>query len=96
MYALCVLHIGLANRLVPDGQALTEAKLLARQLLSFPQLCLRQDHCSTHNSTFTGLNIQERFKQEFESGSQVLEESVKGAQRFSSGEGRGGVFDSNL
>ena len=95
MYAFCVLYIGLANRLVPDGQALTEAKLLARQLLSFPQLCLRQDLCSTHNSTITGLTIQERLKQEFESGSQVIEEeSVKGAQRFSSGEGRGGIFDS--
>ena len=85
---------GLANRLVPQGQALNEAKLLAQQLLSFPQFCLCQDLRSTRNSAFSGLTLQERLRLEFERGSEVVKrESIQGAQRFSSGEGRGGEFD---
>ena len=87
---------GLANRLVPQGQALNEAKKLAQQLLSFPQLCMRQDLRSTRRAAFAGLSLQERLKEEFEGGKEVLEgESVQGAQRFAGGEGRGGAFDFN-
>src|SRR6516164_9734092 len=35
--------IGLANRVVPPGQALAAAQELAAQLASFPQVCLRSD-----------------------------------------------------
>lgn len=88
---------GLANRLVPQGQALSEAKLLARQILSFPQKCLRQDMQSAYHSAFSGLSLQERLRWEFEEGREVLEkESVPGAQRFAAGDGRGGVFDSTF
>ena len=87
---------GLANRLVPQGQALEEAKLLAQQILSFPQLCLRQDLRSSRSAAFAGLSLQDRLREEFEGGKKVLErESVQGAQRFAAGEGRGGTFDSN-
>jgi enoyl-CoA hydratase/carnithine racemase len=90
------MHFGLANRLVPQGQALEEAKLLARQILSFPQLCLRQDLRSSRSAAFAGLSLQDRLREEFEGGKKVLErESVQGAQRFAAGEGRGGTFDSN-
>ncbi|HLM15069.1 MAG TPA: crotonase/enoyl-CoA hydratase family protein, partial [Reyranella sp.] len=34
---------GLANRLVPQGQALAEAMALAQHLTRFPQTCLRSD-----------------------------------------------------
>ena len=37
---------GLANRLVPEGQALAEATTLAEQLARFPQTCLRSDRRS--------------------------------------------------
>lgn len=91
----CVFSSGLANRLVPQGQALSEAKLLARQILSFPQKCLRQDMRSSYHSAFSGLSLQERLRWEFEEGREVLEkESVPGAQRFAAGDGRGGAFDS--
>ena len=89
-----IVFTGLANRLVPEGQALTEAKLLAKQLLLFPQLCLRQDLSSTCESAFTSLFLQKMLRKEFEGGKEVLEqESVKGARQFVSGEGRGGVFN---
>ena len=38
--------IGLANRVVPAGQALAAAQELAAQLASFPQVCLRSDRAS--------------------------------------------------
>ena len=85
--------IGLANRLVSHGEALSEAKLLARQLLSHPQLCLRQDRRSTYYSAYFGSTQENCLRNEFEEAVNVIEkESVQGAQRFSSGEGRGGTF----
>lgn len=84
---------GLANRVVPSGKALSEAKTLARELLSFPQLCLRQDRRSAYLSANSAVSLQEKLRQEFDSGIDVIhKESVQGAQRFSSGDGRGGAF----
>src|SRR5579885_3629967 len=40
--------IGLVNRLVEPGQALTSAKELARTLAAFPQRCLRSDRLSAY------------------------------------------------
>ena len=93
MYYACV--AGLANRIVPHGQALCEAKLLAKRLQSFPKLCLRQDLQSARDSAFGDTTLTEKLRKEFEGGRRVLEkESVPGAQLFSSGEGRSGTFDS--
>lgn len=38
--------IGLANRLVPTGEARRAAERLAREIAAFPQLCLRHDRLS--------------------------------------------------
>lgn len=87
--------VGLANRLVPRGQALSEAKMLAKSLQSFPKLCLRQDLQSARYCAFADITLQERLRKEFEGGREVLEkESVAGAQQFSSGKGRSGTFNS--
>ena len=40
------LAFGLANRVVPAGQALAAAQELAAQLAAFPQVCLRSDRAS--------------------------------------------------
>lgn len=40
------LRMGLANRVVPDGESRAAAELLAHQLASFPQTCLREDRAS--------------------------------------------------
>ena len=39
---------GLANRLVPQGQALAEARALAEVIAKFPQLCMRSDRRSSY------------------------------------------------
>jgi enoyl-CoA hydratase len=42
------LSMGLANRLVPAGQALEAARALAQQLAAFPQQCMRADRASAY------------------------------------------------
>ena len=85
-------HTGLANRLVQKGTSLEESLKLAHQLAEFPQNCLRTDRSSALRSSAAG-RFKELLKVEIEEGMKVIrEESIKGAQRFTQGEGRGGKF----
>jgi enoyl-CoA hydratase len=82
---------GLANRLAPAGQALTEAKTLAAGLAKFPQICLRSDRRSSYEQW--GLELREALSNEGRLGLPALDaESRQGAARFASGKGRGGKF----
>lgn len=85
------LEWGLANRLVPEGSALAEARVLAEQLCRFPQTCLRSDRRSSYEQW--GLGIAEALVNEGERGAPALEiEARSGAARFAAGKGRGGSF----
>lgn len=42
------LTMGLANRVVPDGDACNAAEALAREIAGFPQMCLRADGAGRH------------------------------------------------
>ncbi len=82
---------GLANRLVPEGQALAEAKVLAEQLAKFPQTCLRSDRRSSYDQW--SLDVPAALVNEARHGMPALQaESRKGAARFAAGKGRGGDF----
>jgi enoyl-CoA hydratase len=82
---------GLANRLVPQGRALAEARALAEQLGKFPQTCLRSDRRSSYDQW--GLDVAAALVNEGRHGRPALEaESRKGAARFAAGKGRGGDF----
>jgi enoyl-CoA hydratase len=82
---------GLANRLVPEGQALAEAKALAELLARFPQTCLRSDRRSSYEQW--GLEVAAALVNEGRLGMPALEaEARKGAARFAAGKGRGGDF----
>jgi enoyl-CoA hydratase len=82
---------GLANRLVPEGQALAEARTLAELLVKFPQTCLRSDRQSSYEQW--GLEIAAALVNEGRRGAPALEaESRNGAARFAAGKGRGGDF----
>ena len=87
------LHIGLANRKVPAGQALAAAQDLARQIAAFPQQCLRNDRASALGQA--GLPMREAMASEFALGLQTLAsgEAVAGATRFALGAGRHGRLD---
>ena len=86
------LQMGLANRVVPDGDVLSEAVALADQLCRFPQNCLRSDRLSACEQW--GLPLGEALSNEFRRGMEVIEskETVTGATRFAQGRGRHGDF----
>jgi enoyl-CoA hydratase len=85
------LAIGLVNRVVPTGTALTAAKELAGQIAAFPQLCLRSDRASARGQW--SLPESEAITVELEHGiPTLLAESLDGAAKFASGSGRHGAF----
>ena len=86
------LGFGLANRVVPPGQALPAAVQLAKELAAFPQNCLRLDRWSAHEQW--SLDLPDALAQEFDGGMDVLAsgEAIAGAGRFAGGEGRHGRF----
>ena len=88
------LQMGLANRVVADGEALSVALELAGQLSRFPQNCLRSDRLSACEQW--GLSLEDALVNEFERGMAVIDsrETVTGASRFVAGKGRHGDFDS--
>ncbi len=87
------LSMGLANRVVADGDALQAALSLAEQLAAFPQNCLRSDRLSAYEQW--DLAYPEAMANEFRRGVQVIDsrETVAGATRFASGKGRHGDFE---
>ena len=87
------LAMGLANRVVPKGQARAEAEKLAADIARFPQMCLRSDRMSAYEQW--DLPYDRALANEFDHGRKVLStgETVKGASRFAAGKGRGGRFD---
>lgn len=86
-------RMGLANRVVDAGQALSAAKELARQLAAFPQHCLRSDRLSSYEQW--SLDLPSAIANENQHGRATLEtgESREGAARFAAGAGRGGKFE---
>lgn len=87
------LAYGLANRVVPDGQALQAAVELAEQISSFPQLCLRADRSSAIYSCYDAPSFTQAMQYEVNHGVSVIQsEAVPGATKFTTGVGRGGKF----
>ncbi len=84
-------RIGLADRVVPEGDALPSAIALAQQIAAFPQLCMNSDRLSAYrqwDSDLAGALVQEA-----NAGVAPLRDgAVAGAQRFTAGAGRGGSF----
>src|ERR1700742_1660745 len=83
------LAMGLANRVVPKGQARQRAEELAAELAKLPQQCMRSDRLSTLNQW--GYSEAEAMDFEFASTSRVAAESLEGATRFAAGAGRHGA-----
>ena len=85
-------RMGLANRLVEPGAALTEAVRLAKDLAAFPQRCLRADRLSSYRQW--SLPIEEALLEETRLGVEVIRsgETREGAARFAKGAGRHGRF----
>jgi enoyl-CoA hydratase len=84
------LQVGLANRVVPTGQAREAAIALARQLAGFPQATMRDDRESALRQW--DLPLGEALKREWERGRARIPDALTGAQRFAAGQGRHGKF----
>lgn len=86
-------RMGLANRLVPPGQALAAAIELARQIAGFPQTCVKSDRMSSYEQW--SLDLPAALAVETQHGLATIRsgETLQGAQRFASGAGRHGSFD---
>jgi len=87
------LQIGLANRVVEDGEALPAALELAQQLSRFPQACLRSDRLSAYEQW--AMPLEAALRNEYEHGLAVIasRETLEGATRFAAGKGRHGDFE---
>ena len=85
------LAMGLANRVVEPGQAVTAAVALAHELAALPQFCLRSDRMSALEQW--GLSEEEAARNEAQRGRAVVTsgETLEGALRFAGGAGRRGV-----
>jgi enoyl-CoA hydratase/carnithine racemase len=87
--------MGLANRIVPDGEAREAAEALARQIAGFPQQCLRVDRASA--ITQWDLSQADALAAEGAGGYPVVfAEAIEGASRFADGAGRHGRFDDSM
>jgi enoyl-CoA hydratase len=82
------LAMGLANRVVPHGQARAGAEQLAAELAALPQLCLRNDRLSAYEQF--GMSLPEAMDNEFKHGWTSLAHAAEGVDKFTSGSGRGG------
>ncbi len=85
------LTMGLANRVVPPGEALAAALALAHQLAALPQVCLRSDRMSALEQW--GLGEEDAAVVEARRGREVVRsgETLEGAARFARGAGRRGA-----
>lgn len=84
-------RIGLADRVVADGEALAAAIGLAKQVAAFPQLCMNSDRLSAYRQW--DFDIEGALAHEAHAGVAPLREGAAiGAKRFTEGAGRGGSF----
>jgi enoyl-CoA hydratase len=84
------LTMGLANRVVPHGEARQAAEALAHELARLPQVCLREDRLSAYEQG--DLSFEQAIANEFRHGMNSLSaDAASGAQRFAGGAGRHGV-----
>ena len=84
-------RIGLAERLVPDGESRAAAEALAHEIARFPQGCMRSDRRSVFLQE--GLSEMEGLRAEWACSAAMVErEGAAGAARFASGKGRHGAF----
>lgn len=84
------LQMGLCNRVVPTGDALTAAIALAEQLAGFPQRTMLADRASAYAQW--DLDMPQALQQEWERGKACIATGLQGATRFAAGAGRHGQF----
>jgi enoyl-CoA hydratase len=84
-------RIGLVNRVVPPGEALSAAVALAKELAALPQRCMRNDRLSAIEQW--DLPEDAAMRNEAARGRETIAsgETLEGAARFAAGAGRHGT-----
>ncbi|MEN8161874.1 MAG: crotonase/enoyl-CoA hydratase family protein [Myxococcota bacterium] len=87
------LRFGLADRVVPDGEARAAAEALAAEIARFPERCMRADRRSAYEAWT--LEETAALANETQLGLEVIRsgETLAGASRFAGGAGRHGSFE---
>jgi enoyl-CoA hydratase len=83
------LAMGMLTEVVPEGAHLDRALELAENLARFPQATMLADRRAAIEGL--GMPLERALAMEAASGPEVFEEGARGAERFASGEGRGGA-----
>ncbi len=83
---------GLANRVVPKGEARMQAEKLAAEIAAFPAACVKSDRLSAYEQW--DLPLRDALMNELRRGYATIEsgETAAGATRFAQGAGRHGAF----
>ncbi len=83
---------GLANRVVPKGQARAAAEAFAAEIAAFPPACVKSDRLSAYQQWDLPLGLA--LMNELRLGYATIEsgETAAGIGRFIGGAGRGGMF----
>lgn len=79
------LTIGLANRVVGKGQALTAAQTLAREIIAHPYECMLADRKSLYDAAFDhhATSFQDKMRNEFVRGKPIAQHLLRdGVRRF--------------
>jgi enoyl-CoA hydratase len=84
-------RIGLANRVVEPGHALAAALALATEIAALPQICLRSDRTSSYDQWSLDLGAALSHETRLGRATIASGETLAGATRFASGEGRHGT-----
>lgn len=85
-------HIGLAEKVVPHGQARAAAEAMAHEIARFPQEAVRADRRTIIETR--GLSVRDGLRVEWANGQEAIrKQGIKGAGRFRDGAGRHGDFD---
>lgn len=80
---------GLANQVVPAGEALAAARAMAADIVKVPQIALRSDRCSAYEQA--GRPEADAIAHEMALAAEAKrKEATGGAQRFAAGAGRHG------
>jgi enoyl-CoA hydratase len=84
------LGMGLANRVVPKGQAREAAVAIAQQIAKFPQRTMRADRMNAYEQW--DLPLDRALQMEWGRSKHRIGDGLEGAGRFAAGEGRHGKF----
>jgi len=79
---------GLVNRVTDEGEALDGAIEMAELIAQYPQQTVRTDRAAVYDGL--GEPIEQGLQIEAWHGSRSMDTALEGADRFASGEGRGG------